>query len=294
MSKLSEPLKQFINAAHARPNTIPAPKNVASVYERIASEASGKKVGLPAWLSASTAATMTMNSPESLLELHRLATSSAHSIQGVKNQGLYAAELMREIGLKCIGFNGVPRTINVLGAFYGGLPSDIQSALKERKPRRHLSKATIEETLARGNALWDSIYHPFSDKLTAKLAQSHPDLPVHIIEAEYGCLFSDPPTPKDPERPGVGRALTSIIAVACLRSQSGVGPQVVSHVFGLRKAFEDGSAEPEEEIQGGKWLASNEGSLWLLEQVDSIVHALGQGRGTTFAPGFDSAPKAKL
>lgn len=88
--------------------------------------------------------------------------------------------------------------------------------------------------------------------------------------------------------------LTSVIAVACLRAQSGVGPQVVSHVFGLRKAFEDGSAESEQEVPGGKWLASNEGSLWLLEQVDSIVHALGGGRGTTFAPGFDSAPKAKL
>ena len=107
-------------------------------------------------------------------------------------------------------------------------------------------------------------------------------------------MFSDPPTPKDPKRPDIGRVLTSVIAVACLRAQSGVGPQVVSHVFGLRKAFDDGSAEPEEEIPGGKWLASNEGSLWLLEQVDSIVHALGGGQGTTFAPGFDKAPKAKL
>ena len=73
-----------------------------------------------------------------------------------------------------------------------------------------------------------------------------------------------------------------------------MGPQVVSHVFGLRKAFEDGSAESEEEVPGGKWVASNEGSLWLLEQVDSIVHGLGGGKGTTYAPGFESAPKAKL
>lgn len=53
MSKLSEPLKQFINAAHARPNTIPAPKGVVGVYERIAREAGEKKVGLSAWLCAS-------------------------------------------------------------------------------------------------------------------------------------------------------------------------------------------------------------------------------------------------
>lgn len=126
MSKLSEPLKQFINAAHARPNTIPAPRNVASVYEKIASEAGKNKVGLPAWLCASvcdewmrsavyskeceltrhqTAATMTMNSPESMLELYRLANSPAN--KKVENQGVYTAELMREVGLKCIGFNGV-------------------------------------------------------------------------------------------------------------------------------------------------------------------------------------------
>ena len=247
---------------------------------------------------------MTMNSPESMLELYRLATTSPSPSQnkskpGQQNQALYTAELMREVGLKCIGFNGVPRTINVLGAFHSGLPFEIQTLLKQRQPRRKLSSNNIQDVLARGDQLWESIYRPFSDKLSAKLAQSHPDLPVHIIEAEYGCLFSDPPPPtttttKDVNRPDVGRVLTSVIAVACLRAQSGVGPQVVSHVFGLRKAFEDGTAEPEEEVQGGKWLASNEGSLWLLQQVDSIVHALGQGQGTTFAPGFDKPLKAKL
>lgn len=145
----------------------------------------------------------------------------------------------------------------------------------------------------RGNGLWDSVYRPFSDKLSAKLAQSHPDLPVFIIEGEYGALFSDPASPKDPNRPNVGRVLTSVIAVACLRAQTGVGPQVVSHVFGLRKAYEDGSAESEDEVQGGKWLASNEGSLWLLEQIDRIVEGIGGKGGSSFAPGYD-APKAKL
>lgn len=237
---------------------------------------------------------MTMNSPESMLALYNLATSPTHTSSKYPNQPLYAAELMREIGLKCIGFNGVPRTINVLGAFYSSLPAEIQSQLAQRKPRRHLSKSNIEDVLARGDGLWDSIYHPFSHKLSKKLAQSHPDLPVHIIESEYGCLFSDPPGAAGEGIPNVGRVLTSVIAVACLRAQSGVGPQVVSHVFGLRKAFEDGSAEGEEEVPGGRWVAGNEGSLWLLEQVDRIVYGLGEGRGTTYAPGFESAPKAKL
>lgn len=247
---------------------------------------------------------MTMNSPESMLALYRLATTTTptHQKTPFPNQALYTAELMREVGLKCIGFNGVPRTINVLGAFHSGLPPEIQSSLQTRPPRRNLTAKNVEAMLARGEALWESIYHPFSEKLKAKLAVSHPDLPVHIIEAEYGGLFSDPAwsttttssTSSSSAIPNVGRVLTSVIAVACLRAQSGVGPQVVSHVFGLRKAFEDGTAESEEEVQGGKWLASNEGSLWLLQQVDSIVEALGQGQGTTFAPGFDKPLKAKL
>ncbi len=53
MSKLSEPLKALINAAHAKPNTLPAPRHIASVYERVANGALEKGVGLKAWLTAS-------------------------------------------------------------------------------------------------------------------------------------------------------------------------------------------------------------------------------------------------
>jgi len=49
-----------------------------------------------------TAATMTMNSPESLAALYQVATKVQESTQGVAT-----AELMREVGLKCISFNGV-------------------------------------------------------------------------------------------------------------------------------------------------------------------------------------------
>lgn len=51
---------------------------------------------------AQTAATMTMNSAESLTELFNLATASTD-----KPEAVQTAELMREVGLKCIGFNGV-------------------------------------------------------------------------------------------------------------------------------------------------------------------------------------------
>lgn len=170
----------------------------------------------------------------------------------------------------------------------------MQTALDERKPRRQLTPQKTQEALDRGNKLWDSIYHPFTDKLTSKLAQSHPDMPVFIIQSEYGCLFSDPPSSDDPQlRPNVGRVLMSVAAVACLRAQSGVGPQIISHVFGLRKAFEDGTADSDP-VEGGQWLSTNEGSVWLLEQIDQIVTAIGGDGGSTFAPGFQSAPKSKL
>ncbi|KAK3717661.1 hypothetical protein LTR37_005728 [Vermiconidia calcicola] len=296
MSKLSEPLKALINAAHAKPNTLPAPKHISSVYERVANEAGAKRVGFPAWLTASAAATFTMNSPDSLLELYSLVNREKFR-QGRETQkhGVYTAELMREIGLKCIGLNGVPRTINCLGAFHSGLPTSIQSELAKRPARRSLSSNSINQTLERGNWMWDRIYHPFTDKLTAKLAQSHPDLPVFIIQGEYGALFSDPAEPKfDPElRPNVGRVLTSIFAVSVLRAQGGVGPQIVSHIFGLRKAFEDGTAEMEP-IEGGQWLSTNEGSMWLIDQVDRIVAELGQGQGSNFASGHEKQPRAKL
>lgn len=46
-----------------------------------------------------TATTMTMNSPDSLAELFHAASPDHDAVA--------TAELMREVGLKCIGFNGV-------------------------------------------------------------------------------------------------------------------------------------------------------------------------------------------
>jgi hypothetical protein len=156
---------------------------------------------------------------------------------------------------------------------------------------RNSSPTNIDEILARGDALWKSVYHPLDSKLVSKLAESHPDLPIFIINHEYGALFSDPASLGHEIRPGakVGRVLMSILAVAVLRAQTGVGPQVTSHIFGLRKAYQDGTykAEGEFPVQGGEWLAGEEGNIWLLGAVDRIVEALGEGKGTSFAPGFE-------
>jgi hypothetical protein len=53
---------------------------------------------------------MTMNSAESLTILFNFASSSAKN----KSQAVYDAELMREVGLKCIGFNGVSYLVQSL------------------------------------------------------------------------------------------------------------------------------------------------------------------------------------
>ncbi|EPS26484.1 hypothetical protein PDE_01421 [Penicillium oxalicum 114-2] len=279
MSKLSASLKSLINSPAARPHTVPAPPNISHVYRAIQQTAAAHKISQPSWLALSTAATMTMNSPDSLAALYQLASSSSSATD--QNAAVASAELMREVGLKCISFNGIPRTINCLNAFRASLPEDIAAQLSTT-PTRTPTPDNIAAISARGHALWDSIYRPFEKKLYQKLGTSHPDLPVHILHANYGALLSDP---ERETGASAGRVLTSLVAVACLRAQSGVGPQVISHVFGLRKALEDGSwASDVESEAGARWLASDEGNMWILESVDAIVEAIGGGMGSNFAP----------
>lgn len=258
---------------------------------------------------------MTMNSAASLVALHRFSSTIPSRSQTpnptpetstATSTATSHAELIREVSLKCIGFNGVPRTINVLGAFHSSLSPEITARLTNT-PTRRPTPANIDASNARGDKLWNSIYTPFSGKLIRKLSQSHPDLPEHILYGAYGLLFSDPPRATVPGQ-SVGRIATSLIAIACLRAQSGVGPQVISHLFGLRKALEDGSWKEglvdghvdgkgerltitKQTEDGVRWLASDEGGVWILESVDAIVDAIGEGGGSSFAPG---SVKAKL
>ncbi|KAI0114339.1 hypothetical protein GGR51DRAFT_503964 [Nemania sp. FL0031] len=282
MSKLSDAVKALINVGHAKPGYTRAGAQVKSTLERLASDASDKKVGLPAWVTVSTAVSATMNCPEAMTQVLDLANTRNSQSQRTPAQN---AELIREVGLKCISFNGIPRTINTLGAFFRSLPPDVASSLATT-PTRNLTPENLEIRKRDGLALWDSVYLGFERKLLDKLAQSHPDLPVHIINGHYSNLLSNPRDAQKQEP--VGRVLTSLVAIACLRAQTGVGPQVVSHVFGLRKAYEQGDAhaEGEQPVEGGEWLAGDDGNLWLLENVDKLVYAIGGGEGTTFAPGI--------
>ena len=73
--------------------------------------------------------------------------------------------------------------------------------------------------------------------------------------------------------------------MTCLRAQQGVGPQVTSHVFGLKKAnLEGGGADGEAKVQGQDWLCSDEGVEWVLESTDEISEVVAAGQ-TSFAGG---------
>lgn len=315
MSKLSPALKQLINAPFSKPSyTIPNPQVLQPALSRLAASAKEHNVSTPAWLTFSTATAMTMNAPSAMTALWQTAQESDRTLHPV-----VAAELQREVGLKCISFNGIPRTINCLGAFYNSLPADVRTKLSTI-PTREFTPSNIESRKSDGLGLWDSVYFGFERKLLDKLGQSHPDLPVHIIQAHYSSLLSNPSRPtyttgeEKPRETHIGRVLTSLIAIACLRAQTGVGPQVVSHVFGLRKAYERGDAhnEGEVEIPGGEWLSGEAGNKWLLESIDELVRAIGtrqdgdadgaragENVSTTFAPGMGPAqqqdkPRAKL
>lgn len=289
-TKLSPALKALINAPAARPGPCPAPSGIRDVYARIAQDAAARNLGPRPWVILSAAATFTLNSPDSLSALHSVASTACSSPTA-------AAELIREVGLKCISFNGIPRTINCLNAFRAALPPAVTSSLRTRPTRTPENDGgagpnSLAATTARGRALWDSVYAPFETKLYDKLARAHPDLPVHILHSHYAALLADPPGEGEEEleleegdgRRRLGRVMTSVVAVACLRAQTGVGPQVLSHVFGLRKALSDGTYKQdgmsEDEERAARWLAGDEGTEWLLKSVDRVSSALG---GSNFA-----------
>ncbi|GAA5867795.1 hypothetical protein JCM8547_005239 [Rhodosporidiobolus lusitaniae] len=281
--RLSNALKSLIAAPHAAGGPLPAPPQVATtaLFERLADE---KRVGEATWLTIGTAALVTLNSPATLTALYSFAVGRLESQQAKAEEAVRYAAIMREAGLKTISFSGIPRAINNLGA----LRAHLDPAVAERlptSPTREPSPSTLSAVFSSASQLWTSIYQPHSHKLISKLSSSHPDLPVHILSSHYGPLLSDPPSSPNVLGGKVGRILTSVVAIACLRAQGGVGPQVTSHVFGLLKAREELEKleeDKEEAIEGAEWLTSEEGATWVVEQVDRIVEVVSGGKGSSF------------
>ncbi|BGP18617.1 hypothetical protein JCM10213_006173 [Rhodosporidiobolus nylandii] len=279
--RLSPTLKTLISAPHAQGGPLPAPSPAATarLFEDLATSGEAHGLGARAWLTLGSAACVTLNSPASLCALYTFVASRASGEDAPEKRVEYAA-VMREVGLKTISFSGIPRAINNLGALRAHLPEEVASQLSAA-PTRQPTPSSLPSTLSRGTALWSSIYQPHHTKLISKLSASHPDLPIHILSSHYSMLLADPFTSAPPGHAKVGRILTSVVAIACLRAQGGVGPQVTSHIFGLLKAAEDGSAQgEEEEVEGAGWLTSEEGARWVVEQTDRIVEAVTKGQGS--------------
>jgi hypothetical protein len=72
-------------------------------------------------------------------------------------------------------------------------------------------------------------------------------------------------SPEDLSQGNLSRALGSVVGIATLRSEGRVGPQLVSHVFGLLKArYTEGQNEED------AWLSTDEGTEWVIRTVDEI------------------------
>lgn len=102
--------------------------------------------------------------------------------------------------------------------------------------------------------------------------------PAFIIQA-YGAVLSPLPS-TDPQQGNLSRAMGSVVGTACLRAETRVAPQLISHVFGLLYA-----RDVEGLSQEDYWLASDEGTEWVINTVDQLYDV---------ARGDEETPSAKL
>lgn len=121
-------------AAGRSANPSPTPKlaSVSQHFQSLQAEAKQKGIGWGEWISIATATLFTLNNPGSLQALHKFAAKDA-DLEHRKNVAL----LMRETGLKCIGFIGIPKVINNLAAVRKAVEED-QELVKAlpTEPRR--------------------------------------------------------------------------------------------------------------------------------------------------------------
>ncbi|KIO33906.1 hypothetical protein M407DRAFT_240814 [Tulasnella calospora MUT 4182] len=298
--KLSPTLKQLLSLRNPLPQPGPSAVALNKIFAqtlgdlRTSSKSSVQLNGsdsegvLQSWVVVATTTLLTTNSPSTMGPLYHFVTRVSDHGLGPEastdaavplQKKVERVALMREAGLKCAVLTGVPKVINTLGALREALESDVKSELDAAQfPRREVSSQ--ETTRERGAALFESIYNPHSEKLLSKLGRSHPDFPGFIIEHAYGGVLSNPsPEPNSShsfDTPLISRTLTSALAVACLRAQGGVGPQLISHVFGLLKAHHEGNQTPIEQ-----WISTEEGAEWVLGTVDKLCDVVRESGDTT-------------
>ncbi|KAJ6539172.1 hypothetical protein B0H19DRAFT_1177516 [Mycena capillaripes] len=233
-----------------------------------------------AWLVLTACTLTTANRPSTMAQLYRFvkpdsdADSRSIAASASLAEAVNRAALIREAVLKSVIFIGVPRVILSFAAFNEALDPDVRTALRSQS-RRDATPENITSTVERGKALWRSIYTPHAEKLHDKLGSYHPDFISFIIQS-YGTVlapmpgerksFSDTSSVADPDQGNLSRAMGSVVGIACLRAEERVVPQLTSHVFGLLKARDvEGNSEED------AWLATDEGTEWVIRTVDDIV-----------------------
>ncbi|KAJ7499092.1 hypothetical protein FB451DRAFT_1014755 [Mycena latifolia] len=272
------------------PATLPAPP-LAKLHAVLTStyRSAQDRNAETAWLVLTACTLTTANRPSTMAQLYRFVKPDTASDADSRSIGASAglaeavnkAALIREAVLKSVIFVGVPRVILSFAAFNEALDADVRTALRSES-RRDATPQNIEATVERGKALWRSIYAPHAEKLHDKLGSYHPDFISFIIQS-YGAvlspmpgglkIFSDTSSIADPDQGNLSRAMGSVVGIACLRTEERVVPQLTSHVFGLLKARHVEGKSREDE-----WLATDEGTEWVIRTVDDIADVVNSER----------------
>ncbi|KAF9008875.1 hypothetical protein BDQ17DRAFT_1349114 [Cyathus striatus] len=269
------------------PNVLPSPPlpMLNSIFNSTLRDAQLKKAET-GWLVLTTCTLLTANRPSAVGHLYRFATRPFSEDGTLRADidlptAVNKAALMRESALKSVIFVGVPRVILSLAALHEALDEEVKHALRTQSQRTATSD-NIESIVTRGRALWDSIYTPHADKLHDKLGSYHPDFISFIIQC-YGAVlaplpggtktYSDTSGLEDPDQGNLSRALGSVVGIATLRTEGRVGPQLTSHTFGLLRARYVANQSEED-----KWLSSDEGTEWVIRNVDQILDILSSER----------------
>ncbi|KAI0350017.1 hypothetical protein OH77DRAFT_1507186 [Trametes cingulata] len=229
-----------------------------------------------AWLTLATCTLLGANVPSAVAHLYRFATRDDVENAATRREleeALDKAALMREAILKGISFLGVPRTILSMGCLHDTLEDDVKDHLRD-EPLRILTPGNVTQVLARGEELAHSIYDSRLEELIPRFGLYHPDFPVVILQS-YATIFAPLPG-GDAVQGNLNRALSSVVAVACLRAEGGVGELLNGHVLGLLRARDEPGLS-----EGDYWVASDEGAEWVLRTVDAILDVvkpdLGEG-----------------
>ncbi|THH17623.1 hypothetical protein EW146_g3220 [Bondarzewia mesenterica] len=276
-------VKQLLTLRNPNSYTTPSITRLHAVLQRTVADARRRNAE-KGWLVLATCTFLTSNVPSAVGHLYHFATRNDPNDPVSRRDAAEAvtkAAIIRESALKSTIFVGVPRTILALASLMAAAESDVKKTLRTESHRldlrllvadglpgvsRTLTPENIESVLSRGQALWDSIYDPHAVKLYSKLGSYHPDFISFIIQS-YGSVLA--PLPDENEQGNLSRALGSVVGVACLRTEGGVGPQLTSHVFGLLKARTMDNLNEED-----KWLSSDEGTEWVIRTVDTLSDAV--------------------